>query len=75
MKYDLIIIGAGIVGLSIAFKILEANQNLTILLVEKKESEGRHQSSHNSGVLRSGLFYKPGSNKSKLSVKGIRLMI
>ena len=44
-------------------------------VLEKEKEVGRHQSSHNSGVLHAGLYYKPGSRKAKLAVRGIRQMV
>ena len=75
MKYDVIVVGAGIVGLACAYKLLEANPKLSVLVLEKESSEARHQSSHNSGVLHAGLFYKPGTQKAQLAVNGIRMMV
>jgi len=75
MKYDVIVVGAGIIGLACAYKLLEANPKLSVLVLEKESSEARHQSSHNSGVLHAGLFYKPGTQKALLAVNGIRMMV
>ena len=75
MKYDVIVVGAGIVGLACAYKLLEANPKLSVLVLDKELSEARHQSSHNSGVLHAGLFYKPGTQKAQLAVNGIRMMV
>ena len=68
------IIGGGIVGLATAFKVQKLCPNHEVLVIEKEASVGAHQSSHNSGVLHAGLYYKPGSFKAKLAVRGIRLM-
>ena len=67
------VIGAGIVGLAVAYKLSLQNANLTVF--EKETQEGMHQSGRNSGVLHCGLYYQPGSLKAKLSVEGIREMI
>ena len=67
------IIGGGIVGLSVAHKLILKHPNLKVIILDKA-SVGAHQSSHNSGVLHAGLYYKPGSLKAKLSVCGIRQM-
>ncbi len=69
-----IIIGGGIVGLATAIKLRKRFPNASIKLIEKESSVGKHQSTHNSGVLHCGLYYKPGSLKAKLAVAGIREM-
>lgn len=75
MKYDLIIVGGGIVGLATGLRILEARPGVKLLLIEKEDSLGQHQTGHNSGVLHAGLYYKPGSLKAKLAVEGLRQMV
>jgi (S)-2-hydroxyglutarate dehydrogenase len=75
MKYDFIIVGGGIVGLATGLRILEARPGAKLLLLEKEDSLGRHQTGHNSGVLHAGLYYKPGSLKAKLAVEGLRQMV
>jgi L-2-hydroxyglutarate oxidase LhgO len=75
MKYDFIIVGGGIVGLATGLRILEARPGTKLLLLEKEDSLGRHQTGHNSGVLHAGLYYKPGSLKAKLAVEGLREMV
>lgn len=72
-KYDFIVIGGGIVGLSTALKLQEANKK--ILILEKESSVGLHQSGRNSGVLHSGIYYKPNSFKSNLCIRGRELML
>ena len=74
MKKRIVVIGGGIVGLAVARELLAQNVGGSVTLIEKESSLGRHQSSHNSGVLHSGLHYKPGSLKARLAVSGIRLM-
>lgn len=69
------IIGGGIVGLATAFELLKQHPNLQLLLLEKEDGPGRHQTGHNSGVLHCGLYYKPGSTKARLAVQGIRKMV
>lgn len=71
----LIIIGGGIVGLATALKAIEHAVAREVIVLEKDTQPGGHQSSHNSGVLHCGLYYKPGSLKAKLAVEGIREMI
>ncbi|MDZ4288875.1 MAG: L-2-hydroxyglutarate oxidase, partial [Prosthecobacter sp.] len=69
-----IIIGGGIVGLATALKLLERHPTAQLRLLEKEAGLAGHQSTHNSGVLHCGLYYKPGSLKAKLAVEGIRAM-
>ena len=75
MNYDTIIGGGGIVGLATAFRLLQARPQLKLLLLEKESKLAAHQTGNNSGVLHSGLYYKPGSEKAKLSVGGLQQMI
>ena len=70
---NVVIVGGGIVGLAVAYK-LSSNKNLNIIVLEKESNVGQHQSTHNSGVLHCGLYYKPGSLKARLSVDGIKQM-
>jgi L-2-hydroxyglutarate oxidase len=74
-RYDVIIVGGGIVGLAVALEITRRLPRLRLLLLEKEDRVGRHQSGHNSGVIHSGIYYKPGSLKAKLCVQGARAMI
>ncbi len=67
------VIGGGIIGLALAYK-LSRNPRLAVCLLEKEVEVGQHQSGHNSGVLHSGLYYRPGSLKARLAVSGIRQM-
>jgi len=69
------VIGGGIVGLATAIRLLERYPWLELLLLEKEEGPGRHQSANNSGVMHCGLYYKPGSIKARLAVTGIRRMV
>jgi L-2-hydroxyglutarate oxidase LhgO len=68
--YDVVVVGAGIVGLATARELLGRHPQLTIAVVEKEDRPGRHQSGHNSGVLHAGVYYKPGSLKAQLCVEG-----
>ena len=70
-----IVIGGGIVGLSAAYKLGQRFPGARIVLLEKESGVGQHQTGHNSGVLHSGLYYKPGSVKARLAVAGIREMV
>jgi L-2-hydroxyglutarate oxidase LhgO len=74
MEYDYIVIGGGIVGLATARNILINRPGSKVALLEKEIGPGKHQSTHNSGVLHAGLYYKPGSLKARLAVSGIRQM-
>jgi L-2-hydroxyglutarate oxidase len=69
------IIGGGIVGLATAYRLAERFPDARIRVLEKEDGVGRHQTGHNSGVLHSGLYYKPGSTKARLAVAGIRQMV
>jgi L-2-hydroxyglutarate oxidase len=70
----LMVIGGGIVGLAVAREVLRRTPSVQVTVLEKEIAVGQHQSSHNSGVLHAGLYYKPGSLKARLAVNGIRLM-
>jgi len=75
MNYDVLIVGGGIVGLGTAWRLQQARPGLRLLLLEKEPGLGRHQTGHNSGVLHSGLYYKPGSAKAQLAVSGLQQML
>ena len=72
--FDIIVIGAGIVGLATAMELLKRRPGLRLLVLEKEPQVGSHQSSHNSGVIHSGLYYRPGSLKARLCVEGAAAM-
>lgn len=74
MKYDIAIVGGGIVGLATSRELLRRFPGLRLANVEKEADWHRHQSGHNSGVIHSGIYYKPGSLKAKLCVEGRRLL-
>ena len=65
MIYDVAIIGGGIVGLSTAFQLLENRPGLKICVLEKESEVAQHQSKRNSGVMHSGIYYKPGSLRAR----------
>ena len=67
---DVVVIGGGIVGLSVAMEATRRFQHSRVVVLEKEEQVGRHQSGHNSGVIHSGAYYKPGSIKARTCVKG-----
>lgn len=75
MKIDFIIIGAGIVGLSTAYHLKKLNPNLNIVVLEKENDLALHQTGHNSGVIHSGIYYKPGSLKAINCKKGYDQLI
>lgn len=75
MKYDIIVIGAGIVGLSAALKILEKNPALKLLILEKENQVAKHQTGNNSGVIHSGIYYKPGSLKATNCLNGYMMLL
>lgn len=72
---DISIIGGGIVGLATALQIQSANPKLKILILEKESSLARHQTGNNSGVIHSGLYYKPGSLKATNCIKGYNMLL
>lgn len=71
---DYLVVGGGLVGLASAWKLQRRSPRARVVVVEKEAQVGRHQSTHNSGVLHCGLYYKPGSLKARLAVSGIREM-
>ncbi len=73
-KYDLAVLGAGIVGLAVAREFLRRRPGSKLIVIDKQASVGYHQTGHNSGVIHSGVYYKPGSLKARLCVEGARLM-
>jgi L-2-hydroxyglutarate oxidase len=75
MIYDIAIIGGGIIGLATALKIKQQNQNLHVVLLEKESQLAKHQTGNNSGVIHSGIYYKPGSLKAKNCTRGYRLLL
>lgn len=75
MKYDVIIIGAGLVGLATAYQIKLKSPALNIAVLEKEADVAVHQSGHNSGVIHSGIYYKPNSLKAKNCIEGYQSII
>lgn len=69
-SYDCVVVGAGIVGLATALSISRARPGTKIAVLEKEPEVASHQSSHNSGVIHSGIFYEPGSKRAELCVRG-----
>ncbi len=75
MKTDVLIIGAGIVGLSTAHQLLKLNNNITVTILEKESGVAKHQTGNNSGVIHSGIYYKPGSLKAQNCLRGYDMLI
>lgn len=75
MQNDVVIIGGGIVGLASANQLLKNNPSLKVTLLEKEKSLARHQTGNNSGVIHSGIYYKPGSLKATNCIHGYNLLI
>ena len=75
MKYDFIIIGGGIVGLATSWRLKQNHPELKIAILEKEKAVAAHQTGHNSGVIHSGIYYKPGSLKAKNCIAGYQQMI
>ena len=73
--YDVVIVGAGIIGLAAAHKLRERQSQLRIAVVEKESSVACHQTGHNSGVIHSGVYYRPGSLKALYCLKGYQLLL
>ena len=71
---SVVVIGGGLIGLSTARALLLADRSRDVIVLEKEAAPGQHQSTHNSGVLHAGLYYKPGSLKADFAVRGIRAM-
>ncbi len=70
MVYDVVLVGGGIVGLATGYKLISARPDLKIAILEKESQLAKHQTANNSGVIHSGLYYKPGSLKAINCIKG-----
>jgi L-2-hydroxyglutarate oxidase len=75
MRCDYAIIGGGLVGLSTAYQILKTKPGTSLCVLEKESAVASHQSTRNSGVIHTGIYYKPGSYKARLCVEGRRAVI
>jgi len=75
MNYDVCIIGGGIVGLATGYKILEKQPGIKLAILEKENDLASHQTDRNSGVIHSGIYYKPGSAKAVNCVKGYKMLV
>ena len=73
--YDIIIVGGGIVGLATAYKLQQKHPNLTLAVLEKENCLAFHQTGRNSGVIHSGLYYRPGSYRAKNCVNGRKQIV
>jgi (S)-2-hydroxyglutarate dehydrogenase len=74
-QFDVVVIGGGIVGLSVAREVTGRFPRLKLAVLEKEERVGAHQTGHNSGVIHSGVYYKPGSVKARTCVEGAAAMV
>src|SRR5688572_27219357 len=74
-RYDLVIIGGGIVGLATAREALLRQPDQRLLVLEKEADIAMHQAGHNSGVLHAGIYYKPGSLKARACAQGRAEMV
>ena len=74
-RYDVAIIGGGIVGLATAYKLQLKFPSLKIIVIEKEAALAFHQTGRNSGVIHSGLYYKPGSFRAKNCVNGRKQLV
>lgn len=72
--FDYAVVGGGILGAAIAYELVNREPSSSFILFEKEESLASHQTGNNSGVMHSGLYYKPGSKKAKLCLEGKRLL-
>src|SRR5919199_769256 len=73
--FDFAVIGGGIIGLSSTRALLERHPDARVLVLEKERGWARHQTGHNSGVIHSGIYYKPGSLKARFCREGARALV
>ncbi len=71
-RFDVCVVGGGLIGLAVATAVAESYPGSSLVVVDKEDGIAAHQSSHNSGVVHSGLYYTPGSLKARLCVEGRR---
>src|SRR5271156_5543838 len=69
------IIGGGIVGLATGLEFTRRFPGISLAIIEKEPALARHQTGHNSGVIHSGIYYKPGSLKARLCVEGVNALL
>ena len=75
MQADIVVVGGGIVGLSTALKIKEKQPALSVVVLEKEADISSHQTGNNSGVIHSGIYYKPGSLKAENCIRGYHMLL
>src|SRR5215831_18857206 len=75
LEFDFAVIGGGIVGLATALQLIRRKPVVRVGVLEKESTIGRHQTGHNSGVIHSGIYYKPGSLKARNCVAGAAAMV
>ncbi|MBB1259403.1 L-2-hydroxyglutarate oxidase [Streptomyces sp. OF8] len=73
--HDVLVVGAGIVGLSTAYALTRARPGIRVAVLEKEGGPARHQTGRNSGVIHSGIYYRPGSLKARFAVQGAQEMV
>ena len=74
MRYDVVIIGGGIVGIATAHAVQQQRPGARVVVLEKETQLCAHQTGRNSGVIHSGIYYKPGSYKARLCTAGREAM-
>ena len=73
-RYDVAVVGAGIVGLAVAREVLSRRPDANVIVSDKATAVAQHQTGHNSGVIHAGVYYAPGSLKAQLCVAGAKLV-
>lgn len=74
-QLDVLLVGAGIVGLATAMELTKRHPELRIIVLDKEDRVAAHQTGNNSGVIHAGIYYKPGSLKAKMSIEGMNSMV
>ena len=74
-QFDVLVVGAGIVGLATAMELTRRRPNLRVVVVDKENEVSAHQTGNNSGVIHAGIYYKPGSLKAQMSIEGMNSMV